>query len=78
MTTLKRALTFEQVHDLPVMVAEDLDLDVARPLDQALDVEGAVAERRHRFAARRRDQRQRILAGRGPCACPCRRRPPTP
>ncbi len=34
-----------------VRVGEDLDLDVTRPLDQTLDVQGAVAERGLGFAA---------------------------
>ena len=37
-----------------MIVGEDLDFDVARPLDQPLDVQGAVAERRLRLAAGRR------------------------
>ena len=47
MPALDRALALEQVDDVAVRVGEHLDLDVARPLDEALDVERAVAERRH-------------------------------
>ena len=36
----------------PLVVAENLHLDVARAVDQALDVEGAVAEGRRGFAPR--------------------------
>ena len=44
------------MHGVAVVVGEDLDLDVPRPLDQPLDVERAVAERRLRLAPRRRDR----------------------
>ena len=40
------------MHDVSVMVGENLHLDVPRPLDQPLDVERAVAERRRRLAPR--------------------------
>ena len=46
---------------LPCASAEDLDLDVPRPLDQPLDVERAVAERRGRLAPRRADGFDRVL-----------------
>ena len=49
---LHRALALEQMHDVSVMVGENLHLDVARPLDEPLDVERAVAERGHRLAPR--------------------------
>ena len=62
---LDRALALEEVHDVAVRVGEDLDLDVARPLDQPLDVERAVAERGLRLAARRRNRfGQRLSASR--------------
>ena len=60
MPALDRALALEQVHDVAVVVGEDLDLDVARPLDQPLDVERAVAERRRRLAPRRLDRFRRV------------------
>ena len=63
MAALKRALAFEDVHDLTVMVAENLDLDVAGLLDEAFHVEGAITERGGRLAAGGADERQRILAG---------------
>ena len=52
MPALRRAFALEEVHDVAVRVGEDLDLDVPRPLDQPLDVERAVAERRLRLAPR--------------------------
>ena len=48
--------------DVAVRVAEHLHFDVARPLDEAFDVERAVAERRQRLAPRR-GNRSRSRAG---------------
>ena len=58
MAALHRTLALEHVHGVAVRVAEHLDLDVARPLDQSLDVQRAVAERRHGLAPRLLDRRQ--------------------
>ena len=44
MAPLDRALALEQVHDGPVSIAKDLELDVTRASDQPFDVERAVAE----------------------------------
>ncbi len=44
MAPLDRALAFAEVDDRAVMVAEDLELDVARRFEVALDVDIAVAE----------------------------------
>src|SRR5579859_47919 len=44
MPTLDGALTFAQADDFAEGVAEDLELDVARALDELLHVEVAVAE----------------------------------
>ena len=49
---LDRALALAQVHDVAVMIAEDLELDVARRLEILLDVDVADAERRLGFALR--------------------------
>ena len=49
---LDRAFTLEEVHDVAVGVGEHLNLHVARTLDQTLDVERAVAERRVGFPPR--------------------------
>ena len=78
MAALDRALALEQVDDVAVVVGEDLDLDVARPLDQPLDVQRAVAERGRRLAPRRLDRLGAAPRRRGTCACLCRRRRPTP
>ena len=44
MPPLQRALALAQVNHVAVAVADQLDLDVARPLDQLLDVDLGVAE----------------------------------
>ena len=60
MAALQRAVPLEQMHEPAVAVAEDLHFDVARPLDQPLDVQRAVAERRARLhAAPRRSHPRR-------------------
>ena len=41
---LDGAVALEEVHDVAVRVAEHLDLDVARPDDRLLEVDGVVAE----------------------------------
>ena len=53
---LDRALALVQVHDVAVRVAEDLDLDVTRPLDVALEQDRVVAERALRLALRTLDR----------------------
>ena len=78
MAALQRALALEEVHDVAVVVAEHLQLDVARPFDELLDVERAVAERRRRLAPRRRNQLRRVVRGSARRACPVRRRRPRP
>ena len=45
MAALDRALALAEMHDVAVVVAEDLELDVARVLEILLDVDVAVAER---------------------------------
>ena len=49
---LDAALALEQVDEVIVRVAQDLDLDVARPFDVLLDEQGVVAEGAFRFALR--------------------------
>ena len=49
---LHGTFALEQMHDVSVAVGEDLHLDVPRPLDEALDVERAVAEGRRRLSPR--------------------------
>ena len=60
MPPLHRAVALEEVDDVAVRVAEDLDFDVTRPLDQPLDVQRAVAERRP--ASRRAADRRRAIS----------------
>ena len=55
MTALDRALALAQVDDVAVRVAQHLDLDVARPLDEALDEHARIAEARLRLAGRTRE-----------------------
>ena len=64
MAPLDRAIALEQVNDSAVAVTENLNLDMMAPLDQALNIERAVAERRDRFAPCRLDGIER-LAGIG-------------
>ena len=59
---LDRAVALAEVDDVAVRVAEHLDLDVARPLDRLLEVDGAVAERGGRLAARAVERRRRSSA----------------
>ena len=49
-TTLHRAVALAESDDASVRVGEELHLDVPRPLEIALAVEGPVAERSHRLA----------------------------
>src|SRR5262249_26327306 len=48
---LDGAFAFAQVYDIAVFVGQDLNLDVARALNEFLDVDRRVAERRHGFGA---------------------------
>ena len=52
MPALDRALALAEVHDVAVVIAEDLELDVARRLEVLLDVDVADAERRLGLALR--------------------------
>ena len=57
---LNGALALEQMEHAAVRIAEDLQLDVARRVEVALDQQGVVAERARRLAPRRR---QRLRQG---------------
>src|SRR5690606_4148359 len=46
---LDRAVALAEVHHPPVLVAQDLELDVARPGEVLLDVDAFVAEGRSRL-----------------------------
>ena len=63
MPALDRALALAEVDHVAVVIAENLELDVARRLDVLLDVDVADAERRLGLALRRLD-RVRQLARR--------------
>ena len=52
MAPLHRAVAVAQVHRVLVLVGQHLDLDVARILQKFLQVDGGIAERGLRFAAR--------------------------
>ena len=77
MPPLDGAVTLAEVNDVAVFVAEDLELDVARPCEILLDVDVAVAERGERLRARG-GRSARIVGRRARRACPFppRRRPP--
>ena len=62
MAALDRALALAQVHGAPVSIREDLDLDVARRREVALDVDGGVPEGRPRLGARGAQRPRQILA----------------
>ena len=57
MAALHRAIPLEQVHQVPVEIAEDLDLDVTRAPHELLDVHLVVAEGERGFASRRLRER---------------------
>src|SRR5213080_1833617 len=61
MTPLDRALALVQVDDAALRVAEDLDLDVARRLEIALDVDLAAAEGALRAPGRRGERARQLV-----------------
>ena len=74
MPPLDRALALDERHDRAVLIAEQLDLDVARPHEPALEVDGGVAERGAGLGARGANRAGRSAAVVDRRACPCRRR----
>ena len=58
MTALDRAFALAEMNDVAVIVGEHLNLDMARPLDIAFEIDAAVLESRLGFGPRR-------LIGRG-------------
>jgi hypothetical protein len=58
---LDRALALAEVHHVAVMVADDLELDVAGVVEILLDVDVAVAEGRLRLALRRPEVRAQFV-----------------
>ncbi len=75
---LDRAFALAAGEDVAVVVAEHLDLDVARRRDDLLDVERAVAERGLRLGCGALVGVAELAGLRRRAACPCRRRPPRP
>ena len=63
---------------MALRVAEDLHLDVPRPLDEKLGVKAAVAEIALALAAGDGDGVGQRVFDVARSACPCRRRPPPP
>ena len=61
---LHRAVALAEENALPCAVGEDLDLDVARVLEELLHVDRRVAERRAASALRHRHDAARIAASR--------------
>ena len=71
MPALDRTLALAEVDQMAVAVAEDLDLDVARPAEELLDVHPPVAEGRLRLARGGGERRaELLLAGDGAHALP--------
>ena len=75
---LDRAVALAERDDVAVRVGEDLDLDVARPLEIALAEDRVVAERRACLAPRRGERVRRAPPAPARRACRGRRRPPPP
>ncbi len=61
MAALDRAVALAERRDVAVLVGEELDLDVARPVEIALAEDRVVAERRRCLAARRRERFVELL-----------------
>ena len=60
MPPLNRALAFDEGHDGPEVIAEQLDLDVPWPHQPALEVDARVAEGSASFGTRGANRRQQI------------------
>ena len=56
MRALQRAVALAEMDDAALAVAEDLDLDVPRPLEVAFEIDLAAAEERRRLVLRDRQQ----------------------
>ena len=74
---LHRAVPLVQMHQIAVVVAEDLDLDMAGAADQLLEIDLVIAERRQALAPRRLDRvgEPRLVLDRAhaaPAAAPAR------
>ena len=71
---LNRAVALAECEHRAVPVGEQLDLDVPRALEVALEEHGVVAERGSRLALRRIDGVVELRGDRGRSACRVRRR----
>ena len=61
MPALQRAVAFADVHDVAVFVGEDLQLDVFRVVEVALDVDDRILEVRFRLAYRRCERTRNLF-----------------
>ena len=75
---LDRAFALAQVDDVAVLVAQHLDLDMARIDDEFLDEDARRRRRRTSPRARALKAGSDIGLRDARCACPCRRRRPRP
>ncbi len=73
-TALHRAVALEQVDAVAVAIGEDLDLDVPRPRDVALDQHMVVAEAGPGFALARGQRSVKVVGSVDPPHALCRRR----
>ena len=73
---LHRAVALEEMHDIAVPVAQHLELDVARPFDQALEIDLGLAEAAlgHRAPERSTAASSSLVLGAGSMPMP----PPPP
>ena len=72
---LDAAFAFTQADDIAILVAQYLELDVARPLDELLHVEVTVPESRRSLRLRGVEHVRQVRLRRGSRACRVRRRP---
>ena len=74
MAALQRALALAERPHLAVLVGERLELDVARRLDEALEVELGVLEGAHGLGRRGLEGAPQVFGCDARCACRARRR----
>ena len=73
-SALQRAVALAQMDDVTAAVADHLHLDMARMVEEPLDIDPVVAERRARLAAGQRAPHRPARRQRGPRSCRVRRR----
>ncbi len=78
MRALQRAVALAEMNDAALAVAEDLDLDMPRPVEIMFEIDLAAPEKRHPPRAARSAAYGRVRRGRGRPSCRGRRRPPPP